>query len=91
MMAPEYLEQTHVDWATERQISRTYIHPCKPVQNGSIERFNHTAKHEWLDMYLFGLAENAQPLVTACLRTYDNERPNKAIGGIPKRQLLVAA
>ena len=39
--------------------------------------------HEWLEMYLFATIEEAQDLATKWLRKYNNERPNKAIGGIP--------
>ena len=88
---PEYLAQTLVDWANERQITLMYIQPGKPTQNAYIERFNRTVRHEWLDMHLFESIEHAQSLATAWLWTYNNERPNSAIGGIPPRQLLKAA
>ena len=88
---PEYLSQTLVDWANERQITLMYIQPGKPTQNAYIERFNRTVRHEWLDMHLFESIEHAQSLATAWLWTYNNERPNTAIGGVPPRQLLKAA
>ena len=88
---PEYLSQTLVDWANERQITLMYIQPGKPTQNAYIERFNRTVRHEWLDMHLFESIEHAQSLATAWLWTYNNERPNTAIGGVPPRRLLKAA
>ena len=39
--------------------------------------------HEWLEMNLFATIEEAQDLATKWLWKYNNERPNKAIGGIP--------
>ena len=88
---PEYISQTLVDWAKERHITLMYIQPGKPTQNAYIERFNRTVRHEWLDMHLFESIEHAQYLATEWLWTYNNERPNSAIGGVPPRQLLLAA
>jgi hypothetical protein len=52
-----------------------YIQPGKPTQNAYIERFNRTARHEWLDLHLFGPIKQAQQLATEWLWTYNNERP----------------
>jgi transposase InsO family protein len=68
-----------------------YIQPGKPTQNAYIERFNRTARHEWLDLHEFISVAHAQPLATQWLWQYNNERPNTAIGGIPPTQLLQAA
>ncbi len=46
-----------------------------PAQNAYIERFNRSARHEWLDLYLFETLEQAQMLATKWLWTYNNERP----------------
>ena len=88
---PEYISQSLVDWANEHHITLMYIQPGKPTQNAYIERFNRTVRHEWLDMHLFESIEHAQYLATEWLWTYNNERPNSAIGGVPPRQLLLAA
>jgi len=88
---PEYLSQGLMDWANENQITLMYIQPGKPTQNAYIEGFNRTVRHEWLDMHLFESKEHAQYLATEWLWTYNNERPNSAIGGVPPRQLLQAA
>jgi len=85
---PEYISQTLVNWANEQQITLLYIQPGKPTQNAYIERFNRTARHEWLDLHLFNSIEHAQLLATQWLWQYNNERPHTAIGGIPPRQLL---
>jgi putative transposase len=88
---PEYISHALIDWATKQQITLLYIQPGKPTQNAYIERFNRTARHEWLDLYLFNSIEHAQLLATQWLWTYNNERPHSAIGGIPPRQLLKVA
>ena len=88
---PEYLNQTLVDWANEQQITLLYIQPGKPTQNAYIERFNRTARHEWLDLHHFESVAHAQLLATQWLWQYNNERPNTAIGGVPPRRLMEAA
>lgn len=47
-----------------------------------LERYNHTVRHEWLDMHEFNTIEEAQNTATTWLWTYNNERPNMGIGGI---------
>ena len=89
--SPEYVAQSLVDWAKDRNITLLYIQPGKPTQNAYIERFNRTARHEWLDLHLFESVEHAQRLATQWLWAYNHERPHMAIGGIPPRQLLKAA
>ena len=84
----ECLAQSLVEWTNKRQITLIYIQPGKPTQNAYIERFNRTVRHEWLDMHLFESVEHAQSLATEWLWTYNNERPNTAIGSVPPRQLL---
>jgi putative transposase len=88
---PEYISHTLVDWTVKQQITLLYIQPGKPTQNAYIERFNRTARHEWLDLHLFHSIEQAQLLATQWLWTYNNERPHTAIGGIPPRRLLNVA
>ncbi len=94
---PEYISQLLEDWTIKQRITLLYIQPGKPTQNAYIERFNRTARHEWLDLHLFESIEQAQLLATQWLWTYNtlrapcNERPHTAIGGIPPRQLLNAA
>ena len=88
---PEYISQTLVGWANQHRITLLYIQPGKPTQNAYIERFNRTARHEWLDMHGFKSIVQAQFLATQWLWQYNNERPHTAIGGIPPRQLLATA
>ena len=79
---PENISQAMVDWATDQQITLIYIQPGKPTQNAYIERFNRTARHEWLDLHVFETVEHAQILATQWLWRYNNERPHMALGGI---------
>lgn len=88
---PEYISHQLIDWANRQKITLLYIQPGKPTQNAYIERFNRTARHEWLDLHLFDSVEQAQWLATKWIWQYNNERPHTAIGGIPPRMMLEAA
>ena len=88
---PEYISGEMMNWASQNQITLLYIQPGQPTQNAFIERFNRTARHEWLDMHIFNTIEHAQLLATQWLWTYNNERPHSAIGGITPIMKLNAA
>ncbi|GGX01467.1 hypothetical protein GCM10007242_02950 [Pigmentiphaga litoralis] len=65
-----------------------YIQPGKPQQNAYIERFNRTARYEWLSGQLAQVQDHA----TQWMWSYNHERPNMALGGItPKQRLAIAA
>jgi putative transposase len=83
---PEYISHQLVEWASKQHITLLFIQPGKPAQNAYIERFNRTARHEWLDMDQFDSIAHAQLLATQWLWQYNNERPNTAIGGVPPRK-----
>jgi putative transposase len=89
---PEYISGLLMRWAEKRGISIAYIQPGKPQQNAYIERYNRTVRHEWLDQNIFETIEEAQDQVTEWLWTYNNDRPNMAIGGTtPAMKLKMAA
>ena len=87
----EYVASELIEWANKSHITLLYIQPGKPTQNAYVERFNRTARHEWLELNLFESVEHAQSLATEWMWTYNNERPHSAIGGVPPRHLLQAA
>lgn len=88
---PEYVSAELIKWSVNNGIDILYIQPGKPTQNAYIERFNRTARHEWLDLYLFESVSQAQELATQWMWSYNNERPHSAIGGVPPSYLLKAA
>jgi putative transposase len=65
-----------------------FIQPGNPQQNAYIERYNRTVRYDWLSQYLFESIVEVQLHATQWLWTYNNERPNTAIGGIPPKQKL---
>lgn len=88
---PENISGEIINWANQHHITMLYIQPGKPTQNAYIERFNRTARHEWLDMHSFTSLEHAQLLATQWLWTYNHERPHSAIGGMPPAKKMKAA
>ena len=89
---PEYISGKLMAWAERMDIHIQYIQPGKPQQNAYIERYNQTVRHEWLDQNIFETIEEAQEQATDWLWTYNNDRPNMAIGGItPAMKLKMAA
>ena len=89
---PEYISSLLKAWAEARGICIEYIQPCKPQQNAYIERYNRTVRHEWLDQNILETIEEAQDQATKWLWTYNNDRPDMAIGGItPAMKLKMAA
>ncbi len=79
---PEYVSSKLVNWAEKHRIALCYIQPGKPQQNAYIERFDRTVRHEWLGTHIFYSIEEVQNHATKWLWTYNNDRPNMAIGGI---------
>lgn len=79
---PEYISKRIQLWAKSQGISLLYIQPGKPQQNAYVERWNRTVRHEWLEMNHFETIKEAQKTAEEWLWTYNNKRPNMAIGGI---------
>ena len=89
---PEYISSTLINWAAKQNIRLDYIQPGKPQQNAYIERFNRTVRYAWLSQYLFETIDEVKEFSTRWLWSYNNERPNMALGGItPKQKLAMAA
>lgn len=85
---PEYISGTLATWAGKRGIALQHIQPGKPQQNAYVERYNRTVRHEWLGQFLFETIQEVQDYATDWLWTYNNDRPNMAIGGITPAQKL---
>lgn len=89
---PEYLSEAVQQWAKERGVRLDFIQPGQPQQNAYIERYNRTVRYDWLAQTVFDTIEAVQESGTRWLWTYNNERPNMAIGGItPAMKLALAA
>lgn len=85
---PEYISHLLSRWAKDQEITLQFIQPGNPQQNAYIERYNRTVRYDWLNQYIFENIEQVQEDATKWLWTYNNERPNMAIGGITPIQKL---
>ncbi len=88
---PEYVGHAVQDWAKTHGIRLEFIQPGKPQQNAYVERFNRTVRYDWLSQHLFDTISDVQEAATQWLWTYNNERPNMALGGFTPAQRLAAA
>ena len=85
---PEYISHALAEWAEKHGIALMFIQPGNPQQNAYVERYNRTVRYDWLNQHMFMSIDEAQDSATAWLWTYNNERPNMAIGGITPAQKL---
>lgn len=85
---PEYISTIVTKWAEKNGITLQFIQPGNPQQNAYVERYNRTVRYDWLNHHIFKEMEDVQEEATKWLWTYNNERPNMAIGGITPRQKL---
>ena len=56
---PEYVSAELEKWAEKEKITLLHTQPGHSTQNAYIERFNRTARHEWLEMHCFHTIEEA--------------------------------
>ena len=82
---PEYISALLAEWAEKHDVELKFIQPGNPQQNAYVERYNRTVRYDWLNHYLFSSIAEVQDYATEWLWFYNNERPNKAIGGIPPK------
>jgi putative transposase len=88
---PEYISGLMAEWAESKGIHLDFIQPGKPYQNAYVERYNRTVRYDWLGQQLFHDIEQVQAEATRWLWTYNNERPNMALGGVTPQQYRDAA
>lgn len=82
---PELRAAVFTEWCESKRIELKYIQPGKPQQNAFIERFNRTYRHEVLNAYLFDDLEQAREITEAWIKSYNEERPHRALGKLPPK------
>ena len=87
---PEYIRSQLLSWAEQQGIEFQYIQPGKPQQNAYVERYNRTVRYDWLNQPRFESIEPVQESATQWLWTVNNERPNRAVGGVPTIRKRIA-
>lgn len=77
---PELISGNLQEWASEHNVTISYIEPGKPAQNGYIERFNRTYREDILDQYWFRDLNEVRELTESWMHVYNGERPHMALG-----------
>ena len=80
--ALEFYGRAMLTWAHERRVTPRLIEPGKPNQNAYIESFNGRLREECLNEQWFTSLAHAQVVIEAWRRKYNEERPNKELGGL---------
>ena len=65
-----------------------YIQSGQRQQNAYVERINRMVRYDWLTQYEFDMLAMVQDFATQWMWTYNNERPDKALGGVTAKQRL---
>jgi len=79
---PEFCGRAMLTWAHERGVDLRLIEPGKPNQNAYIESFNGRFRDECLNEHWFTSVGQAQVVIEAWRREYNEERPKKSLGGL---------
>lgn len=79
---PEFCGRAMLTWAHDRGVDLRLIEPGKPNQNAYIESFNGRFRDECLNEHWFTSVGQAQVVIDAWRREYNEERPKKSLGGL---------
>lgn len=80
---PEFVAEAMQDWLVRVAIKPIRIYPELPWENGYIERFNGTLRHEVLNAEWFTTAKQAQIVINQWLRQHNHIRPHQALNMRP--------
>ncbi len=67
----------------DRGIPPIFIKPHCPWTNGKVERFNRTLQTEWADRQPFLSNQQRRDALATWLVEYNQQRPHRALGGLP--------
>ena len=66
-------------WAYAHNVRLEFIRPVKPVENAFIESFNGRLRDECLNVHVFASTSEAQQVLDAWRRDYNQVRPHSAL------------
>ncbi len=76
----EFCSQAMDLWAYQNRARIDFSRPGKPTDNAHVESFNGTFRKECLDAHWFTTLTEAEHLVEAWRREYNESRPHRALG-----------
>src|SRR5690606_17690410 len=75
----EFTGKVFTGWARKHGVELKFIQPGKPMQNGFVESFNGTFRHECLDAHWFTSIGDARSRVERWRNEYNRERPHGSL------------
>ncbi len=85
---PEFAGTALDAWAAQHGVHLHFIQPGKPVQNAFIESFNGKFRDECLNEHWFLTLEEAQLVIEAWRREYNEERTHSSLGDVTPREFI---
>ncbi len=85
---PEFAGNALDAWACQRGVTLHFIQPGKPVQNAFIESFNGKFRDECLNEHWFLTLQEAQIVIEAWRREYNEERTHSTIGNMTPMEFI---
>ena len=85
---PEFAGTAVDAWAAPRGVQLHFIQPGKPVQNAFIESFNGKFRDECLNEHWFLTLQEAQLVIEAWRREYNEERTHSTIGDVTPQEFI---
>ena len=85
---PEFSGTALDAWAGQHGVTLHFIQPGKPVQNAFIESFNGKFRDECLNEHWFLTLREAQVVIEAWRREYNEERTHSTIGDVTPMEFI---
>ena len=85
---PEFAGTALDAWAAQYGVHLHFIQPGKPVQNAFIESFNGKFRDECLNEHWFVTLQEAQLVIEAWRREYNEERTHSGIGDLTPQEFI---
>ena len=75
-------------WTAQHGVHLHFIQPGKPVQNAFIESLDGKFRNECLNEHWFLTLQEAQLVIEAWRREYNEERPHSSIGDVTPMEFI---
>jgi putative transposase len=86
---PEFAGTALDAWAAQHGVHLHFIQPGKPIQNAFIESFNGKFRDECLNEHWFLTLREAQLVIEAWRREYNEERTHSTIGNVTPQEFII--
>lgn len=80
---PEFISTQLDVWCKDQQIILVFIQPCKPMQNGFVERCNGNIRRELLNANVFQSLSEVREKAEEWRLDYNFSRPHASLGYVP--------